>query len=113
LEDILAHELDAFLSVVYASDHETHGLTTVGEWTSVLRLASLWNSQGIRSLAIDILDRSMSSHQRLVLARAHGIQDWIEPAFESLSTREEPLSVEEAKELPIEDVIRITTAREN
>lgn len=90
-----------------------YGLTTVEEWTAVLRLASLWNCQGIRSQAIDALNLSVSSYQRLVLARAHDVQDWIEPAFEALSERANPLSVDEARALSIEDVILIATAREN
>lgn len=49
---------------------------------------------------------------KLVLARALDIQAWVDPATDELARRAEPLSIDEASALPMEDVLRISALRE-
>ena len=69
------------------------------EWISVLRLATRWKIDGIRSLAIRQLERlSLNPVDRITLAREYGINsDWVRYGSAALSRRHTPLRVEEAR----------------
>ncbi|VDC02470.1 unnamed protein product [Peniophora sp. CBMAI 1063] len=113
LSGISWQEMDAFLSVIYPRSYEQHEITSAEDWASVLRLASLWSVDDMRSLAISQLDAVAAPLYKLVLARALDVPQWIEPAFDALARRQMPLSVEEASALTMEDVLHISAKRES
>ncbi|KZV70632.1 hypothetical protein PENSPDRAFT_607113 [Peniophora sp. CONT] len=113
LHGIQRWEMDAFLSVIYPRSFERYDTNTSEHWAAVLRLSSLWNMESLRNLALSKLDAVATPLCKLVLARALDIPDWVEPAFNALACRAEPLSLEEASALSMEDVLRISGAREN
>lgn len=53
-----------------------------------------------------------NAFEQLVIARTCGVDDWVLPALSALCERRQPLSLEEARQMIIEDVVLIVTVRE-
>ena len=78
-----------------------------------LDLASRWNFHGARNQCITLLEKkSIAPAEKLALAQRFDIVAWLEPAVRRLVLRDEPLSVDEAKEIGIEMVTQIAILRE-
>jgi hypothetical protein len=95
----------------FASDFEEHSLS-YEQWKSVLHLSSLWGFASMRKLSL----RSISPptpFDQLLLARAYSVDHWILPALSALCERTVPLSLNEARQMRIEDVVLVTTVRED
>ena len=82
------------------------------QWESVLRLSTLWDFASVRQLAITMI-KPPTSFDQLLLARAYSVLDWIGPALSALCERKEPLSLDEARKMSLEDIILVTTVRED
>ncbi|KZV76874.1 hypothetical protein PENSPDRAFT_622391 [Peniophora sp. CONT] len=111
LDNVSVKEMDAFLSTLYPTDVEV-APRTFADWSAVLRLATMWQFEDKRQLAIVALEPIASPLQQLVLARAHDVEAWIHPAFVALCARTSTLNLEEAAQLSLQDVLHITSARE-
>jgi hypothetical protein len=94
-----------------ASDFEEHSLS-YEQWKSVLRLSTLWGFASLRKLALRSINPPTPFDQ-LLLARAHSVDHWILPALSALCERTVPLSLNEARQMSIEDVVLINTVRED
>ncbi|KAI0315209.1 hypothetical protein OF83DRAFT_372675 [Amylostereum chailletii] len=112
LQGIKAKEFDTFLSVLYPRDFARRDVYTVEGWTAVLKLATRWSFASIQDLAIQELDLIVDPVGRLVLARAYEIYGWDEEALGDLCARTESLSVEEMREMSIEDIAYVVGKRE-
>ncbi|THH07361.1 hypothetical protein EW146_g9340 [Bondarzewia mesenterica] len=112
LEDINEAEFDAFLSVLYPSKFDEPDVNTIEGWTSVLHLASKWNFNSMRRLAIKRLSPIASPVDKLALGRTHAIDAWIIPACEALCIRKDPLSIAEGRRLLADDIVFIARVRE-
>ncbi|KAH9976128.1 hypothetical protein BGW80DRAFT_1291526 [Lactifluus volemus] len=111
LGDIEREDFEAFLSVIYPEDFEEPDLS-YKEWKSVLHLSTLWGFASLRKLAI----RSIyppTPHDRLLLARTYSVDHWVLPALTALCERNTPLSLDEARQMSIEDVVLVATVRED
>jgi hypothetical protein len=71
----------------------------------------MWNFDDLRGAAIAAIGPLASPVKKLVLARMYGFSDWLATAFADLFEREEDLTVEEAKQMAIEDVVTIAKGR--
>ena len=87
-------------------------MTSYEEWKSVLHLSPRWNFGSIRKLALNSIEPP-TPHDRLVLARTYLIDDWVVPALSALCERTTPLTLSEARQLNIEDVVLVSTVREH
>ncbi|KZV59967.1 hypothetical protein PENSPDRAFT_594636, partial [Peniophora sp. CONT] len=112
LEDVSKQEMDAFLSMLYPSAAKDRDSKTVTDWSAILRLATMWQFQEQRELAIAALESLASPLEKLVLARAHGVEPWLHPAFVALCMRRTTLSLQEAATLSLQDTLHIMAARE-
>ncbi|KAI0058440.1 hypothetical protein BV25DRAFT_1236557 [Artomyces pyxidatus] len=113
LRDVQSHEFDAFLAIIYPSDYLTYELTSVDEWTSVLRLATLWGFESIRILAVSRLTPVASAIDKVILAHTYEfLSDWAVPGYVELCARPEQLSLDEARRLGIEDALFVCNMRE-
>ena len=124
-------DFEAFLSVIYpewvanplvllfsfikkcisTSDFEEHGLS-YERWKSVLHLSSRWGFASLRRLALKSI-KPPTPFDQLLLARAHSVDHWVLPALSALCERTVPLTLNEARQMNIEDVVLITTVRED
>ena len=85
--------------------------TTV-QWASILHLAAKWGFESIKLLAIDNLTANAVPVDKIVLGRRYEISEWLPGAYEAVCTREDPLTVEEGMKLGVEDIIKISAARQ-
>lgn len=87
-------------------------MSTRSEWTTVLKLADLWSFASVRARAIRKLDARVTAFERIVLARAYEIEEWIDKALYDLCAREEPVTVDEMREMTYEDIAFVAEVRE-
>ncbi|KAI0282891.1 hypothetical protein BGY98DRAFT_954135 [Russula aff. rugulosa BPL654] len=111
LGDIERKDFEAFLSVLYPDDFDEHSLS-YEQWKSVLHLSTLWGFASLRKLAMRSINPPTPFDQ-LLLARAYSVDHWILPALSELCERTVPLSLNEARQMNIEDVVLISTVRED
>ncbi|KAF8504687.1 hypothetical protein F5888DRAFT_1573364, partial [Russula emetica] len=111
LGNIERKDFEAFLSILYPADFEQHDLS-YEEWKSVLHLSSCWDFASIRRLALNNI-RPPTPHDRLLLARTYSVDHWVNPALSALCERRTPLSLDEARQMNIEDVVLVATVRED
>ncbi|KAF8504688.1 hypothetical protein F5888DRAFT_1903604 [Russula emetica] len=102
---------DAFLSILYPENFEQHDLS-YEEWKFVLHLSTRWDFASIRRLALNNI-QPPTPHDRLLLARTYSIDEWVNPALSELCERRAPLSLDEARQMDIEDVVLVATVRED
>ena len=82
------------------------------EWKSVLHLSTRWDFASIRRLALNNI-QPQTPHDRLLLARTYSVDHWVNPALSAICEREAPLSLGEARQMDIEDVVLVATVRED
>jgi hypothetical protein len=78
----------------------------------VLHLSTCWDFTSIRRLALNNI-QPPAPHDRLTLARAYSVDHWVIPALSALCEREASLSLDEARQMDIEDVVLVATVRED
>ena len=81
------------------------------QWKPVLHLSTRWGFASLRKLALKSI-RPPTSHDQLVLARTYSVEEWVLPALTALCSRPLPLSLDEAQQMDIEDVILVAAVRE-
>ncbi|KAI0002243.1 hypothetical protein BJV74DRAFT_765818 [Russula compacta] len=111
LGDIERKDFDAFLSILYPENFEGVDLS-YEEWRSVLHLSTRWGFASIRKLALNTI-KPPTPHDRLWLARTYSVDDWVLHALSALCERRAPLSLDEARQMSIEDVVLVATVRED
>jgi hypothetical protein len=82
------------------------------EWKSVLCLSTRLGFTSIRKLALNSIEPP-TQHDRLLLARKYSVDDWVVPALSAMCERTAPLTLSEARQMDIEDVIVVSTVRED
>ncbi|KAF8270187.1 hypothetical protein EI94DRAFT_815156 [Lactarius quietus] len=111
IDDVERSDFEALLSVLYPASFEAHELS-YEQWKSVLRLSTRWGFSSLRKLALKSI-RPPTSHDQLVLARTYSVDEWVLPALTVLCSRTQPLSLDEAREMSMEDVVLVATVRED
>ncbi|KAI0250023.1 hypothetical protein BJV78DRAFT_1128651 [Lactifluus subvellereus] len=111
LGDIERKDFEAFLSVIYPENFEQHNLS-YEEWKSMLHLSTRWGFASLRKLALASI-KPPTPYDQLLLARSYSVEYWVLPALSALCERTAPLSLDEARQMRIEDVVLVATVREN
>jgi hypothetical protein len=78
----------------------------------VLHLSTRWDFASIRRLALNNI-QPPTPYDRLLLARTYSVDQWVIPALSALCERRAPLSLDEARQMDIEDVVLVATVRED
>ncbi|KZP28765.1 hypothetical protein FIBSPDRAFT_1039492 [Athelia psychrophila] len=112
LPDVSCSDFDEFLAILYPTDFRHPTEKTTAQWTSILHLAAKWGFESIQLLAIDKLTATAIAVDKIVLGRRYGIANWLPGAYEAVCTRVDPLTVEEGMKLGVEDIIKISAARQ-
>ena len=79
---------------------------------SILHLSTRWGFASIRRLALSCIEPP-TAHDRLLLARTYSVDDWVVSALSALCERTAPLTLSEARQMSIEDVVLVSTVRED
>jgi hypothetical protein len=99
-----------FDTPVPARNFEEHDLS-YEQWKSVLHLSTRWGFASLRKLALKAIDPP-TSFDRLLLARIYSVDHWVLPALYELCGRVKPISLKEARQMDMEDVVLVATVRE-
>jgi len=78
----------------------------------VLQLSTRWEFGSIRKLVLNNI-QPPTPHDRLLLARTYSVDNWVTPALSALCARSAPLSLDEARQMNTEDIVVVTTVRED
>ncbi|KAH9005682.1 hypothetical protein EDB83DRAFT_2302658 [Lactarius deliciosus] len=108
--DVERKDFEALLSVLYPANFEAHELT-YEQWKSVLHLSTRWCFASLRKLALKSI-KPPTPYDQFVLARTYSVDHWVLPALTTLCERPLPLSLDEARQMSMEDVILVATVRE-
>lgn len=92
-------------------DFDEHNLS-YEQWRSVLNLSTRWGFASLRKLALRSVKPPTPCDQ-LLLARTYGIDHWVLPSLSALCERTTPISINEARQMRIEDVVLVATVRED
>jgi hypothetical protein len=72
------------------------------QWSSVLKLATMWGFYAVRQKAIKELSKlSMDPVDKIILSKKYDLTSWLVPALNELARREERLSVQDARRLSV------------
>ena len=85
------------------------------QWTSVLKLSTMWEFEGPRNAAIrhlDSLEPPIDPIDKVVLAMQYEIKEWLLPALLKLAQRSEPISIEEGRRIGFETTVKLASVRE-
>jgi hypothetical protein len=87
---------------------------SVEEWTSILKLSHQWGFDEVKALAVRELENlGVPPLQKIVLYQKYAIdRKLLKPALTALTMRDEPLSIEEGRELSLETALELAKARE-
>lgn len=87
---------------------------SVEEWTSVLKLAHQWDFIEAKALAIrELENQSIPPLRKVVLYQTYAIdRSLLKPALTALTIRDEPLEIEEGREIGLETALDLAKARE-
>ncbi|KAI9452807.1 hypothetical protein F5148DRAFT_1235268 [Russula earlei] len=111
LDDVERKDFEAFLSVLYPENFDEHSLS-YEQWRSVLHLSTRWGFASLRKLALRSVKPPTACDQ-LLLARTYGVDHWVLPALSALCERTTPISIKEARQMSIEDIVLVATVRED
>ncbi|KAH9006325.1 hypothetical protein EDB86DRAFT_2873206 [Lactarius hatsudake] len=87
---------------------------TIEEWTSILKLAHTWNCIEVKELAIRGLESlQIPALQKVVLYQRYDVdRTRLQTAYTALTVRDEPITIEEGRELGLETSLLLARARE-
>ncbi|KIL60114.1 hypothetical protein M378DRAFT_168517 [Amanita muscaria Koide BX008] len=112
LGDVKKLDFDRLLASLYPRTLWVEETETTQDWISVLRLASKWGFEGLRSRAISKIEQTLDSPIDMVtLGRQYGIPAFLLPGYAILCQSTVPLSDEEGLRLGAEDVLKIYRIR--
>ncbi|EGN92768.1 hypothetical protein SERLA73DRAFT_190621 [Serpula lacrymans var. lacrymans S7.3] len=111
---ICSTDFERLMWILYPTKLGVYKARTAGEWESVLHLATRWEFDDVRALAIRHLETlPMSPVDRIVLSRKFDIRsNWALSAYTELCERAEPLSMDEGHALGLDTTIRVSQLRE-
>lgn len=109
---VKANAFAHLLQIIDPPNFRSITLTTIEEWSNVLDLADRWGFSDIKALAIGSLEPIASPIEKIMLGRRYIISDWLPGAYLDLCNRTTSLSIEEARSIPLEDVVMIAMLRD-
>jgi hypothetical protein len=84
---------------------------TLSDWTDVLHLATKWEFQAARATALRAIKPLASSVDLFIIGRTHGVPNWSRAGLVELLARDEDLTLQEARRMPLEEVLLIASGR--
>jgi hypothetical protein len=113
LEGISKTDFERLLWVFYNPKYSIYN-ASIEEWTSILKLAHIWDFIEVKELAIRGLEAlQIPALQKIALYQTYEVdRNLLQAAFTALTVRDEPIAVEEGREIGLETALQVTLARE-
>ncbi|CAE6463420.1 unnamed protein product [Rhizoctonia solani] len=109
----LIGDFNNMTKILYASVIEGPFEFDTATLISALRVATVYRYDALRQFSISKLERTeLSAIQRIKIAQELDVAHWIEPAFEELANRVEPIQPDEARILGIDALLLVANMRE-
>ncbi|KAJ2930149.1 hypothetical protein H1R20_g6957, partial [Candolleomyces eurysporus] len=113
LDDVSADEFQSFLKAVYPMVIQGELELSEDEWLSVLKLSTKWFFNGLRKMAIERLEHfNLNSIEKVQLGKEHFVEEWLLAGYRELAMRYEPITVEEALMIGLQEAIQLNPIRE-
>ncbi|TFK74666.1 hypothetical protein BDN72DRAFT_671661 [Pluteus cervinus] len=115
LAGILIKDFIPLLRVMYPINPPTVPKLEKDEWVSVLKLATMWEINSLRNLAImelEDLTKKKDPAFRLMLSRRYKVHQWFIPAASELVRRAAPIDYGEAEEIGFDVALKLAAIRE-
>ncbi|KAF9228865.1 hypothetical protein BS17DRAFT_772609 [Gyrodon lividus] len=85
----------------------------IAQWTSVLKLSTLWGFSTLRQVAIDNLSELETRlAEKIALGYAYDVKSWLLPVMNELVRQPEPIDMKEASCMGIETALKLASVRE-
>jgi len=114
LEDIKASEFEYLLWIIYPPVFGKYKADTAKQWVAILDLATQWEFDDIRKLAIkQLAEYKLEAVEKIELQQKYHIEkQWAYQSYVNLCSRVSPLTSNEAKRLGIHTATLINQTRE-
>jgi len=114
LEGIAKEDFKQLLKIMYPKRFGQEEILSILEWTSVLKLATMWEFDEIRKLAIRKMSAlDIDTVEKVVIARDYQVGEWLVPTINTLAQREQPLGVQDVNRLGWDYVLKVAEVRES
>ncbi|KAI0067633.1 hypothetical protein BV25DRAFT_842370 [Artomyces pyxidatus] len=113
LDDALSVDFARFLWVFYNPKYSLYN-ADVEEWTSILKLSHQWQFAEVKALALRELEQlEVGPIEKIITYHAYEIdRNLLIAAYTALTTRDEPITLEEGRKLGLETSLQLMHARE-
>ncbi|KAG9045171.1 hypothetical protein FS837_006939, partial [Tulasnella sp. UAMH 9824] len=114
LSEISKADMNGFITVLESRGWEHPASLNRKEWTSALRLSTMWSFRFAREYIVRQIENlpKLDPAWRIELAKTYDIPKWLHPMYLKLCMREESLSAEEGERLGTPTAIAICNIRE-
>ncbi|KAF8716057.1 hypothetical protein AX14_012446 [Amanita brunnescens Koide BX004] len=119
LDGVVAIDFIRLLKYLFTTKRsfDLHGysLKTLDEWTSVFKLAGLWDMTDVKAEAIQrmtpLLEKTPGMQVKLSLE--YGVEEWLVPGLNRLAQREEPLNRDDVELIGLDYALKVMALRED
>jgi len=113
LDNVLEVDFERLLWVFYNPKYSIY-TASIEKWSSILKLANKWDFTEVKELAVrELQNIQIPPIQKIVIYQTYSIdRNLIQPAFTALTTRDEPITIEEGRELTLETALQLAKTRE-
>ncbi|KIJ19314.1 hypothetical protein PAXINDRAFT_127452 [Paxillus involutus ATCC 200175] len=114
LEGVKLDDFEQLLKVLYPGPDGKQELPDgYAQWTSALKLATLWEFDDARKTAIEALEAlPVPPVDKFAMAMQYDIKDWVPPALNAIAQRPEPIGVGDVDRLGLDVALKIASVRE-
>ncbi|KAG8999735.1 hypothetical protein FRB94_014089 [Tulasnella sp. JGI-2019a] len=114
--DITVSEMDNIMSVLHARQLSSPLKLVIEQWSEALHVATIWRLASAREYIIERITKLFPDQppiDRIALADRCGVQEWLNPAYETICTRADPPTMNEGVErLGFDRIVALFTIRE-
>jgi len=113
LEGIDKNDFKQLLRVIYPSHFQREENLSSAEWSSILKLSTMWAFDKIRKIAIEKMSTlSMDPIDKYVLAKKYAVTEWLVPTLNELAQRQKPIGKEDVERLGLDCALKVAEVRE-
>ncbi|PFH47377.1 hypothetical protein AMATHDRAFT_6818 [Amanita thiersii Skay4041] len=115
LDGVKVADFIPLLECLYPLKFRTTFSFTLEEWTSIFKLATIYDMEAIRNLAIKSMQPQLANHPSLKvhLAKHYDVKDWLVPGLVKLVQRKRPLDEDDVQLIGLTDALKVAALRED
>ncbi|KAH9975548.1 hypothetical protein BGW80DRAFT_1169407, partial [Lactifluus volemus] len=113
LENTFGVDFERFLWVFYNPKYSIYE-ASVDDWTSILKLSHQWDFIEVKKLALRELEQlEIPALQKIITYHTYDVdRNLLLEAYGTLTVRDQPITIEEGRQLGLETALQLARARE-